>query len=56
MEHVTETEPALLTDRIMEGLGLRRWYRRGTRKALRRLQAILEENEDRGARATVAGL
>jgi uncharacterized protein YndB with AHSA1/START domain len=56
LEHMTETEPALLTDRIMEGLGLRRWYRRGGRKALKRLQAILEENEDRGARATVAGL
>ena len=26
-----------------------------TRKALRRLQSILEEDEDRGARATVAG-
>jgi hypothetical protein len=52
---MTETEPALLTDRIMEGFGLRRWYRRGTGRALKRLQAILEENEDRGARVTVAG-
>jgi uncharacterized protein YndB with AHSA1/START domain len=56
VEHMTETEPALLTDRIMEGFGLRRWYKRGGRKALKRLQAILEENEDRGARATVAGV
>ena len=56
VEHMTETEPALLTDRIMEGLGLRRWHTRGGRKALKRLQAILEENEDRGARATVAGV
>jgi uncharacterized protein YndB with AHSA1/START domain len=56
VEHMTETEPALVTDRIMEGFGLRRWYRRGGRKALKRLQAILEENEDRGARATVAGV
>jgi uncharacterized protein YndB with AHSA1/START domain len=56
VEFSTETEPALPTDRIMEGLGLRRWFKRGTRKALKRLQAILEENEDRGTRATVAGL
>jgi uncharacterized protein YndB with AHSA1/START domain len=56
VEHTTETEPALVTDRIMEGLGLRRWFRRGGRKAMLRLQSILEENEDRGARATVAGL
>ncbi len=56
VEHMTETEPALITDRIMEGFGLRRWYKRGGRKALKRLQAILEENEDRGERATIGGL
>jgi uncharacterized protein YndB with AHSA1/START domain len=56
VEFSTETEPALVTDRIMEGFGLRRWFRRGTRKALHRLQSILEENRDRGKRATVAGL
>ncbi len=56
VEHSTETEPALVTDRIMEAFGLRGWFKRGGRRALRRLQAILEENRDRGARATVAGL
>ena len=57
VEYTTEIEPALPTDRIAETLsGLRRWFRRGTRKAMRRLQAILEENQDRGARATVGGL
>ena len=56
VEHSTETEPALVTDRIMESFGLRGWFKRGGRRALRRLQAILEENRDRGARATVAGL
>ena len=40
----------------MESLGLRRWFRRGGRKAMQRLQSILEEDHDRGARATVAGL
>jgi uncharacterized protein YndB with AHSA1/START domain len=56
VEYTTETEPALPTDRLMEAFGLRGWFKRGGRKALRRLQAILEENRDRGARATVAGL
>jgi uncharacterized protein YndB with AHSA1/START domain len=56
VEYTTETEPALITDRIMEGLGLRRFFKRGGRKAMARLQSILEENQDRGVRATVAGL
>jgi uncharacterized protein YndB with AHSA1/START domain len=56
VEFVTETEPALPTDRFVEAFGTRRFFRRGGRKALNRLQAILEENEDRGARATVGGL
>ena len=56
VEYTTETEPAFITDRIMEGLGLRRWFRRGGRKAMQRLQSILEEDQDRGARATVGGL
>jgi hypothetical protein len=56
VEYSTETEPKLPTDRIMEAFGLRRWFGRGTRKALRRLQSILEEDHDRGARATIAGL
>jgi uncharacterized protein YndB with AHSA1/START domain len=56
VEYTTETEPALITDRIMEGFGLRRWFGRSGRKAMRRLQSILEEDQDRGARATVAGL
>ena len=53
-----ETEPPLPTDRIVEALSRRRsWFKRGSRRALRRLRAILEdERADRGARATVAGL
>jgi hypothetical protein len=54
---MTETEPALPTDRFIEAVtGYRGWMRRNSRKAMRRLQSILEENEDRGARATVAGV
>jgi uncharacterized protein YndB with AHSA1/START domain len=57
IEYMVESEPALPTDRLVEALsGHRGWVRRKVRKALRRLQSILEENEDRGARATVAGL
>jgi len=57
VEVTTESEPALPTDKFVETLsGQRAYFKRKVRKALRRLQAILEENEDRGARVTVAGL
>ena len=57
VEYMIESEPALPTDRLIEALsGQRGWFKRQARKAMRRLQSILEENEDRGARATVAGL
>ncbi len=50
-----ETQPGILSDRINEALGGRRFWRRRLRRALDRLQAILEEGRDRGARATIAG-
>ena len=56
VEFVYETEPALATDRLMEALGFRGWVRRKASKALRRLRSILEEDEGRGTRATVAGI
>lgn len=57
VEVMTETEPALITDRIVETLtGYRGWMKRNVRKSLRRLQGILEEDHDRGPRATVAGV
>ena len=56
VEYVTETEPPLISDRIMEAFGFRRWLKRRSSKGLRRLQRILEDNEDRGVRATVAGI
>ena len=55
VEYTLETVPALLSDRLMEALGGGAWTRRQTRKAMRRLQAILEEGRGRGRRATVAG-
>lgn len=55
VEFTTETEPVMLSDRLIEVLGGRAWLRRKAAKALRRLRAILEAGEDRGRRATVAG-
>jgi uncharacterized protein YndB with AHSA1/START domain len=57
LEYVYETEPPLSTDRFIEAAsGRRGWFRRNAAKGLRRMQAILEENRNRGARATIAGL
>jgi uncharacterized protein YndB with AHSA1/START domain len=55
VELTSETEPALVTDRLLEKLGARGWLRRQNRRALRRLRSILEDNELRGRRATLAG-
>jgi len=54
VEYRYETQPAKLSDRAMELVGGRGWWRRKLGRALRRLQAILEEDRDRGARATIA--
>jgi uncharacterized protein YndB with AHSA1/START domain len=50
-----ETEPATLSDRLMEGLGARGWCKRKNARAMRRLRSILERGELRGRRVTVAG-
>jgi uncharacterized protein YndB with AHSA1/START domain len=57
-----ESIPAKLSDRLMEGLGGRRWLRRKSVRAMHRLRAILEHTEGAGAapegagrRVTVAG-
>jgi uncharacterized protein YndB with AHSA1/START domain len=49
-----QTMPATLSDRIVEALGARAWMRRKTERALRRLRAIIERDEDRGGRVKVA--
>jgi uncharacterized protein YndB with AHSA1/START domain len=57
VEVSTESEPALPTDKLMEAVSRRRgWTKRGLRKSLSRMQSILEEDMDRGQRATVGGL
>jgi uncharacterized protein YndB with AHSA1/START domain len=50
-----ETKPAMLSDRLVEMLGLRGWFKRKSAKGLRRLRSILEDGEDRGQRATIGG-
>jgi uncharacterized protein YndB with AHSA1/START domain len=54
VEYTLETVPKLTSDRLMEAFGGGAWTRRQTRKAMRRLQEILEEGRGRGKRATVA--
>jgi uncharacterized protein YndB with AHSA1/START domain len=55
VEYTLETEPALLSDRLLEALGGRSWTRRQAAKAMRRLRTILEEDRGRGKRVSVAG-
>ncbi len=56
-----QTDPATLSDRLLEGLGARGWLRRQNRRALHRLRAIMEDDgrggreARRGRRVTVAG-
>jgi uncharacterized protein YndB with AHSA1/START domain len=54
VEYTLETLPALASDRVLEAIGGRAWTRRQAARALRRLRTTLEENRDRGRRASVA--
>ena len=57
VEFVFETEPALPDRPLHRGASASRgWFKRKSNKALRRLRRILEDNEGRGTRATVAGI
>jgi uncharacterized protein YndB with AHSA1/START domain len=55
VELTLQTFPATFADRLMEALGARRWTRRKSSRALRRLRTILETGQGRGGRVTVAG-
>jgi uncharacterized protein YndB with AHSA1/START domain len=55
VEFSFETDPVMPSDRFMEMLGGRAWTKRQAGRALRRLRRILEEDRDRGKRATLAG-
>ncbi len=54
VQFTLETEPVKLSDKLLESFGARRWTRRQSARAMRRLRAILERDEDRGRRVTVA--
>lgn len=49
-----QTEPRTFADRLTEALGTRRWTRRQLKRAMRRLRTIMERDEGRGRRVTVA--
>jgi uncharacterized protein YndB with AHSA1/START domain len=55
VQFTLQTEPAKLSDRLLEGFGARGWMRRQNARALRRLRTILESDVERGTRVTVAG-
>jgi uncharacterized protein YndB with AHSA1/START domain len=50
-----QTEPQMLSDRLLEALGARGLMRRQGKRAMRRLRTIIERGEGRGRRVTVAG-
>jgi uncharacterized protein YndB with AHSA1/START domain len=54
VQYTLETQPKLLSDRLMEALGGRAWSRRQAGRAMRRLRTILEEGRGRGQRASIA--
>jgi uncharacterized protein YndB with AHSA1/START domain len=57
VEYSYEQSSDVPTDKLVEAAGGRKAYvKRNSAKALRRLRSILEENRDRGARASVGGL
>lgn len=49
-----ETEPATVSDRLMESLGGRSWFKSKNARAMRRLRAVLEGAAAGGQRVTVA--
>lgn len=55
VEYSLESVPVMLSDRLMETLGGRAWFRRQSVKSMRRLRTILEEGRGRGRRPSVAG-
>ncbi len=54
VEWTLETLPVLPSDRMLELVAGRAWWKRQLGRSLRRLRAILEEDRERGLRASVA--
>lgn len=55
VEFTVASQPATLSDRLLESFGARGFHKRKGAKALERLRSILEDDERRGQRATIAG-
>ncbi len=54
VQYSYETQPQMLSDKLLEMMGGRSWLKRKSHKAMRRLRAILEDDRDRGARVSYA--
>jgi len=54
VQYTYETQPHMLSDKLIEIMGGRSWQRRKSQRAIRRLRAILEDGRERGARAGYA--
>jgi uncharacterized protein YndB with AHSA1/START domain len=50
-----ETIPVKLSDRLMESLGARGWFKRKSARSMRRLRAIIESDTGRGTGGEVVG-
>jgi uncharacterized protein YndB with AHSA1/START domain len=55
VEFTLETEVHVLSDRFLESLGQRSWWRRKNSRALHRLRSIIEQGKGAGERVTLAG-
>lgn len=51
----SESEPKTPSDRLLESLGVRRLVKRKNARAMKRLRSILEDDYDRGTRASISG-
>lgn len=55
VELTMETQGKNLSDRLLEAVGTRAYFKGRLSKALRRLRSILEEDRGRGRRVTISG-
>ena len=55
LEWSWETVPAKTSDRLLEIVGGKGWWKRRMNRGARRLKTILEQDRGRGERVTVAG-
>jgi len=55
VEITMETQGKTLSDRLLEAVGTRAFFKGRLGKALRRLRSILEDDRDRGRRVTLSG-